>query len=87
VIVEEEVRKYQAALHSATLGPVIQKLHAQVDEIFDEEREKLEAFCPPELIGKIKATHHRIKQRLMHEVIQEIKLRLMRQGPGEGHGH
>jgi len=87
VIVEEEVRKYLAAQHSATLGPVIQKLHAQVDEIFDEEREKLEVFCPPELIGKLKATHHRIKQRLMHEVIQEIKTRLMGRAPGEGHGH
>ena len=76
-IVEEEVKKFQAALKAADLAPVIQKLHGGVDRIFGEELASMAPECTTELLGKIEGMHHRIKQRLMHEVIQEMKSRLI----------
>lgn len=76
-ILEEELGRFQATLKAAELAPVIQCLHLHVDRIFEEEQAGLTADLSEELLGKISLMQHRIKQRLMHEVIQEVKARLM----------
>ena len=72
-IVEAEVEKYRLALQVAELAPIIGQLHKHVDRIFAEEQSALAEHCTPELQKRVEATHHRIKQRLMHEVIAEMK--------------
>lgn len=72
-IVEGEVEKYRVALQVAGLAPIIQQLHKHVDRIFSEEQADLAIHLDPEQQKKLELTHHRIKQRLMHEVISEMK--------------
>lgn len=75
-IVEEEVRKHQASLKASELAPIIQAMHGQVDRIFSEELAGIGAQLTPELTEKIEAMNRRVKQRLMHEVIQELKAKV-----------
>lgn len=84
-IVEHEVEKYRLALQVAELAPIIGQLHKHVDRIFSEEQTALAEDCTPEMQKRVEATHHRIKQRLMHEVIAEMKNSFMPSAP-EGHG-
>lgn len=77
-VVETEVEKYRLALQVAELAPIIQGLHKHIDRIFTEEQAALAETCTPEIQKKLEAAHHRIKQRLMHEVILEMKSTLMK---------
>ena len=79
-IVEEETEKYRTSLLMSELGPMIGRLEAQFDRVFDEEREELETGCPPEWLDKARISQRRIKQRILHEVIGVIKSRHLDQG-------
>ncbi|MCL5271501.1 MAG: hypothetical protein M1457_13330, partial [bacterium] len=77
-IVEEELGKYRATIHMARIAPLIKRLSEHFDRIFDEEDS---AIAPIEggspSAGQLQSSHRRIKQRLLHEVIQELKSRLV----------
>jgi glutamyl-tRNA reductase len=72
-IVEEEVEKFRVGLQMQELAPMIQRLRGQFEEIFDQEQSQLESNVTHQMGNRMRATHHRIKQRLMHEVIQQMK--------------
>lgn len=68
-ILEEEVEKYRSTVQTAALGPAIRRLQSHIDRIFEEELDSRHT-----LLGeREKATHRRLKQRLLHEAIVEIK--------------
>jgi glutamyl-tRNA reductase len=75
-IVEEEVEKLRAGRLMQSLGPRIKHLQGRFDTIFDEERGALTALDDP-AGERLAMAHRRIKQRLLHEVIQELKADLV----------
>lgn len=80
-IVEEELEQYRQALLHAELAPAIQRLRGRFDQVFKEERDTLESLAGNEAdCRKLEAIQHRIKQRLLHEVIVELKTRVAEQG-------
>lgn len=72
-IVEDELEKYGQAARIAEMAPVIQRLQARFDRIFEEEGAAGGSTAPPAPSGQIQSIHRRLKQRLLHEVIQELK--------------
>lgn len=76
-IVEDEVEKFKGALHMAEFSPLMQGLREQFDKIFHEEQARLFAKLPPTTAEKMTASNRRIKQRLLHETITEIKAMIL----------
>ena len=72
-IIEEEVEKYCASRAGATLAPLIRHLQTHFDEIFGQEQAQVEALLDEKEVARLHAAHHRIKQRLLHEVITQLK--------------
>lgn len=72
LIIEDEVEKFRNAQVMATLGPRIRQLQKQIDRVFEEE-------APfGEVSDKVtQARVHRVKQRLMHEIITDMKSQLV----------
>lgn len=64
-IVDAEVAAYRTALAAAEVGPMIERLGKRFDELFDAE--------PLDGEGA-----RRLKQKLLHEVIQELKTAISR---------
>jgi glutamyl-tRNA reductase len=77
-IVEEEIERHRAAEQQAELAPAIERLKEEFDRIFEQERSALEMMADsPAASRKLEAVQERIKQRLLHEVIVEMKERLV----------
>lgn len=71
-LVEEEVEKFHDKLQVSSLGPMIERLKNRFDEIYVEEQEGLRD-CPENLLPRIQSSQRRLKQRLLHEAIAELK--------------
>lgn len=67
-IVEEEVARYRAERRARMLGPAIKRLARRFDELFAEAAEHA---APIDDVGR--ETQRRLKQRLLHEAIEELK--------------
>lgn len=72
VLVEEEVEKFQEKLQVSSLGPLIERLKSRFDAICNEEQSAMEG-CPEQLAAKFQTSQRRLKQRLLHEAIAELK--------------
>lgn len=66
-IVEAEVAAYRMALAAAEVGPMIERLGRRFDELFDSEN-----------ISSDDDSRRRLKQKLLHEVICELKTAISR---------
>lgn len=72
-IVEEEIGRYRAAVQAAELAPVIRRLTGEFDRIFAEEAAEFDVASPREQATREQARLRRLKQRLLHEAIGQIK--------------
>jgi glutamyl-tRNA reductase len=72
-IVEEEMEKFHGRMKATHLGPVITRLRDRFDDIFSETMGPLEAGHPEDARSRYQELQHRLKQRLLHEAIGEIK--------------
>lgn len=72
-IVEEEMEKFYSRARQTHLGPVISRLRDRFDDIFAETMRPLEANHPEEMRSRYQGVQHKLKQRLLHEAINEIK--------------
>ncbi len=72
-LTSEEVAKFENRVNSAGLGPAIERLRLRFDEVFEE----IESEHGHHLNGDAGASYieaqRRLKQRLLHEAILEIK--------------
>jgi glutamyl-tRNA reductase len=78
-LVEEEIEKYRRAAAQAALAPAIARLRERFDHAVEQERPELDALMAgldEPARRKLKALHRRLKQRLLHEAIVELKERL-----------
>lgn len=72
-IIDEEVENYRSVMQSAELAPIIQRLRERFDRIFDEEQNQLQTTLGHPLDKKNQSAQRRIKQRLLHEAITQVK--------------
>lgn len=72
-IVEDEMEKFHAQLKTVNLGPVIESLKQRFDIAFGEEEAEFGDGVDEELRRRHRLSQHRLKQRLLHEAIDEIK--------------
>lgn len=72
-IVEEEMEKFYQRARQTHLGPVIARLRDRFDDIFAETMGPLEANHPEEMRSRYQGVQHKLKQKLLHEAINEIK--------------
>jgi glutamyl-tRNA reductase len=76
-IVAEEIEKFRQAQLQAELAPAIRRLGDEFDRIFLQERAALESLAGDEpSVRRLEAALRRIKQRLLHEAILELKRRI-----------
>lgn len=73
-LVEEEVEKFRGRLQTRNFGPMIEGLKRSFDGLFAEMADELDEEDMPEgLRRKMRHSHHRLKQRLLHKAIGEMK--------------
>lgn len=72
-IVEEEMEKFHGRLRESSIGPVISRLRDRFDDLFAEATEPFLTNHPEEMRNRYESVHHRLKQKLLHEAIAEIK--------------
>lgn len=72
-IVEEEMEKFHGRLKQTNLGPVIARLRDRFDHIFADALRPLDTHHPEEMRARYQDVQRRLKQRLLHEAINEIK--------------
>lgn len=72
-IVEEEMEKFYGRMRQTHLGPVITRLRDRFDDIFAESMGPLDSHHPEEMRARYEDVQRKLKQRLLHEAINEIK--------------
>jgi len=72
-IVEEEVEKFRAKSATFSLGPMVERLKNQFEELFAEFKLDDDTSIPDQTRDKLRVGHHKLKQRLLHAAIQELK--------------
>lgn len=72
-IVEEEMEKFYGRLRETNLGPIIARLRDRFDDIFAEAMGPLEANHPEAMRERYEHVQRKLKQKLLHEAIGEIK--------------
>jgi glutamyl-tRNA reductase len=72
-IVEEEIESYRSALKSAELAPMIQRLDDRISRILEEDSILPETHPDAGNDDTVNIQRHRLKQKLMHEMIREVR--------------
>ncbi len=72
-IVDEEIESYRSALKSAELAPMIRRLDETISRILEEESILSPSAPKPISQEMTRLQQHRLKQKLMHEMIREVR--------------
>jgi len=72
-LVEEEVDKFRTKMENFSLGPIVERLKSQFEAAFSEAQFAMESSLPESCREKVRLSHHRLKQRLLHAAIHELK--------------
>ncbi len=72
-LIEQEIEKFRSKLQAVSLAPALERLKKHFDEVFDEIQTDMERDLSESSREKIRAAQHRLKQRLLHLSMQELK--------------
>jgi glutamyl-tRNA reductase len=72
-IVEEEVDRYRAARRIGRLAEPIKRMESRLEKVLNAEGELLEKMLQPQMMDQLQSLQRRLRQRLLHEIIQELK--------------
>ena len=73
-IVTDEIEKYRAAQEASRLAPLIEDLKLRAEQIVEEQMGSADGSDGPQAEEQL-LRRHRLKSKLLHEMIQELKAR------------